>query len=129
MIRRPPRSTRTDTLFPYTTLFRSDEEIGGRAVDLRDAFEVEERIEMRGEADHRLSRDRAEQRDQHELQVAPFAESFLERRLRRRAGRLHALKHPALLELEPDPQRHAEQIGRAHGCTPVTHAHPVCRLL
>src|SRR3546814_2322379 len=25
MLRRPPRSTRTDTLFPYTTLFRSDE--------------------------------------------------------------------------------------------------------
>src|SRR3546814_12353520 len=25
MIRRPPRSTRTDTLFPYTTLFRSIE--------------------------------------------------------------------------------------------------------
>src|SRR3546814_11939279 len=25
MIRRPPRSTRTDTLFPYTTLFRSEE--------------------------------------------------------------------------------------------------------
>src|SRR3546814_8522424 len=29
MIRRPPRSTRTDTLFPYTTLFRSDRG-GGR---------------------------------------------------------------------------------------------------
>src|SRR3546814_15935080 len=31
MIRRPPESTRTDTLFPYTTLFRSsgDLEIGG----------------------------------------------------------------------------------------------------
>src|SRR3546814_21108872 len=28
MIRRPPRSTRTDTLFPYTTLFRSG--VGGR---------------------------------------------------------------------------------------------------
>src|SRR3546814_5287586 len=28
MIRRPPRSTRTDTLFPYTTLFRS--EVGSR---------------------------------------------------------------------------------------------------
>src|SRR3546814_5774849 len=26
MIRRPPRSTRTDTLFPYTTLFRSRED-------------------------------------------------------------------------------------------------------
>src|SRR3546814_5316456 len=25
MIRRPPKSTRTDTLFPYTTLFRSEE--------------------------------------------------------------------------------------------------------
>src|SRR3546814_11040502 len=25
MIRRPPRATRTDQLFPYTTLFRSDE--------------------------------------------------------------------------------------------------------
>src|SRR3546814_5542332 len=28
MIRRPPRSTRTDTLFPYTTLFRSLPGIG-----------------------------------------------------------------------------------------------------
>src|SRR3546814_17446329 len=28
MIRRPPRSTRTDTLFPYTTLFRSCAQIG-----------------------------------------------------------------------------------------------------
>src|SRR3546814_13907710 len=28
MIRRPPRSTRTDTLFPYTTLFRSPELMG-----------------------------------------------------------------------------------------------------
>src|SRR3546814_3127626 len=27
MIRRPPRSTRTDTLFPYTTLCRSDEAV------------------------------------------------------------------------------------------------------
>src|SRR3546814_18049301 len=32
MIRRPPRSTRTDTLFPYTTLFRSA--LGGRDVIL-----------------------------------------------------------------------------------------------
>src|SRR3546814_1194545 len=29
MIRRPPRSTRTDTLFPYTTLFRSPADVGG----------------------------------------------------------------------------------------------------
>src|SRR3546814_8458278 len=31
MIRRPPRSTRTDTLFPYTTLFRSGKSEGPRS--------------------------------------------------------------------------------------------------
>src|SRR3546814_3933296 len=30
MIRRPPRSTRTDTLFPYTTLFRSADQSRAR---------------------------------------------------------------------------------------------------
>src|SRR3546814_16910476 len=30
MIRRPPRSTRTDTLFPYTTLFRSRRLLAGQ---------------------------------------------------------------------------------------------------
>src|SRR3546814_5495831 len=35
MIRRPPRSTRTDTLFPYTTLFRSDDHhIGPSGVEI-----------------------------------------------------------------------------------------------
>src|SRR3546814_16713266 len=33
MIPRPPRSTRTDTLFPYTTLFRSDENDTGETGD------------------------------------------------------------------------------------------------
>src|SRR3546814_14601059 len=42
MIRRPPRSTRTDTLFPYTTLFRSQRFLRavcgkGRAEDAEDA--------------------------------------------------------------------------------------------
>src|SRR3546814_4597493 len=32
MIRRPPRSTRTDTLFPYTTLFRSNVSVRVNAV-------------------------------------------------------------------------------------------------
>src|SRR3546814_12354817 len=34
MIRRPPRSTRTDTLFPYTTLFRSSWELAFAALGL-----------------------------------------------------------------------------------------------
>src|SRR3546814_1812368 len=43
MIRRPPRSTRTDTLFPYTTLFRSAP-VGGwpaLASDLAGAVQIE----------------------------------------------------------------------------------------
>src|SRR3546814_19352812 len=35
MIRRPPRSTRTDTLFPYTTLFRSLPECAPSALTAR----------------------------------------------------------------------------------------------
>src|SRR3546814_6045791 len=39
MIRRPPRSTRTDTLFPYTTLFRSG--VGVAGLDVGAGVEVE----------------------------------------------------------------------------------------
>src|SRR3546814_8512740 len=55
MIRRPPRSTRTDTLFPYTTLFRSlgaGGNVGHLAaclVELDAAVRV-----MRGQPPHRL---------------------------------------------------------------------------
>src|SRR3546814_14004991 len=40
MIRRPPRSTRTDTRFPYTTLFRSEAVVDRRADDDRGAVLV-----------------------------------------------------------------------------------------
>src|SRR3546814_5665815 len=61
MIRRPPRSTRTDTLFPYTTLFRSarvlrtafvvlDRAGGGSRVLQLDIAVVEARAADRGEA-------------------------------------------------------------------------------
>src|SRR3546814_1611293 len=39
MIRRPPRSTRTDTLFPYTTLFRSVVELAEFRVRLEQSVE------------------------------------------------------------------------------------------
>src|SRR3546814_4165092 len=53
MIRRPPRSTRTDTLFPYTTLFRSlrdgaDDDAGSRRGDA-DADHVARAGDHRGE--------------------------------------------------------------------------------
>src|SRR3546814_15256906 len=60
MIRRPPRSTRTDTLFPYTTLFRSPdlavahaehdrrvEHDRGRVVAALERGRVQERLEAR----------------------------------------------------------------------------------
>src|SRR3546814_20915083 len=55
MIRRPPRSTRTDTLFPYTTLFRSiaDEELTkiGGAVFASVAKDIMGKLSLRGAAD------------------------------------------------------------------------------
>src|SRR3546814_1270474 len=54
MIRRPPRSTRTDTLFPYTTLFRSQRDLdrGPRALAQRRGG---------GEVDVALARFRSEE--------------------------------------------------------------------
>src|SRR3546814_14572987 len=48
MIRRPPRSTRTDTLFPYTTLFRSPTGVPLRAtlsVTFREYKTLEEQLQ------------------------------------------------------------------------------------
>src|SRR3546814_1191993 len=46
MIRRPPRSTRTDTLFPYTTLFRSDRQTRARILIIEDEPIIAMDIEM-----------------------------------------------------------------------------------
>src|SRR3546814_2150814 len=55
MIRRPPRSTRTDTLFPYTTLFRSVRNRVDRAErhDVVDAREVADTDGADGQPLHR----------------------------------------------------------------------------
>src|SRR3546814_5856970 len=53
MIRRPPRSTRTDTLFPYTTLFRSGGSITGRGADL---MIIDDPLKNRAEADSDVTR-------------------------------------------------------------------------
>src|SRR3546814_6494940 len=47
MIRRPPRSTRTDTLFPYTTLFRSTR-LSPKIAFLRCRSNAVERLAKRG---------------------------------------------------------------------------------
>src|SRR3546814_3147173 len=63
MIRRPPRSTRTDTLFPYTTLFRSDLRFGRRALreDTLSAAAVA--------GDRRRAADRGHRRLHHHLRL------------------------------------------------------------
>src|SRR3546814_12353368 len=47
MIRRPPRSTRTDTLFPYTTLFRSDARRGVLHLEIRHPYRDLDRVAAR----------------------------------------------------------------------------------
>src|SRR3546814_1094915 len=76
MIRRPPRSTRTDTLFPYTTLFRSitarfdrdDLDLAARAIEdvaLDDRVTVGQRFLAGPDAD-RLAAVRAQGRARSE---------------------------------------------------------------
>src|SRR3546814_9420998 len=58
MKRRPPRSTRTDTLFPYTTLFRSDARIAVGAAALQGYHQLAGRAGLAprcvGRRQHRL---------------------------------------------------------------------------
>src|SRR3546814_5223700 len=61
MIRRPPKSTRTDPLFPYTTLFRSVAAavaVGRRGVEQRIAFERLGQIGLEFEVRQRQQLDR-----------------------------------------------------------------------
>src|SRR3546814_13380138 len=53
MIRRPPRSTRTDTLFPYTTLFRSIFDPIFNEED-RHRHHAQQRVEQAGSSERHL---------------------------------------------------------------------------
>src|SRR3546814_3188083 len=59
MRRRPPRSTRTDTLFPYTTLFRSED----ADIDVGDHPVLVERDHRPGSKGERHRHQRGEQED------------------------------------------------------------------
>src|SRR3546814_2080614 len=84
MIRRPPRSTRTDTLFPYTTLFRSvvhddravdfrQETLGGPRIlgDDRVGVAARMRIDMRKRAGKAV--DHGDRDDRVEIFAVPVA--------------------------------------------------------
>src|SRR3546814_15430224 len=77
MIRRPPRSTRTDTLFPYTTLFRSQ---GRHRAQLRLVWPQVSRA-----GTHHRTPDRGRAPRDHAPHQAPGA--LVDPRVPRRAGR------------------------------------------
>src|SRR3546814_10894008 len=117
MIRRPPRSTRTDTRFPYPTLFRSPD-AALRFV----AAELQHQAARAGEV-----RDAATARPGREGLQRDAAQ-----RWRSDPGRLpDAPDRRAVEGVRRDGRGRVvrAEIGRAHVCTPVTNAHLVCRLL
>src|SRR3546814_9314307 len=106
MIRRPPRSTRTDTLFPYTTLFRSLDDATREAQVLRRELD-----DARADA----------QRD-------PLTQLPNRRVLEERYA-IPTDAHAAICLAMCDIDHFKQEIGRADVRTPVTNAHLVCRLL
>src|SRR3546814_3333536 len=61
MIRRPPRSTRTDTLFPYTTLFRSQVFSGTSEAELGDVRDPTSDMQDHSRGAGNLREDRSEE--------------------------------------------------------------------
>src|SRR3546814_20412281 len=93
MIRRPPRSTRTDTLFPYTTLFRSSKE---DAHDYRyfpdpDLLPLELTPEFIDECRHSLPElpDAKRRRYEEELGLSPYNAAVLTAEAETEIGRAH----------------------------------------
>src|SRR3546814_2699702 len=81
MIRRPPRSTRTDTLFPYTTLFRSKE-----VADLQARIQLESASMMNDQL-----RVEALERARRAEAAAHTAEAFADRRSEEHTSELQSL--------------------------------------
>src|SRR3546814_4912455 len=118
MIRRPPRSPRTDTLFPYTTLFRSSgivtpahwREVYAELAGFADSVGTVDTIDIGGGLPIPYKP------DAHPFDLAAWAAGLAE---------IKAAYPRYALAVEPGRYK----IGRAHVLTPVTNAHLVCRLL
>src|SRR3546814_11605159 len=84
MIRRPPRSTRTDTLFPYTTLFRSVQGRARRAC--RGGGQDARRRPREGDGRDRARRRRRRHPDRRKADGHPPRRRYRHRRRARRAA-------------------------------------------
>src|SRR3546814_10028452 len=120
MIRRPPRSTRTDTLFPYTTLFRSLGQAAGLAgIGIADDLDGLDQLRS---APRCLERECIEER-RAEPPQRRIATS-------RRDKRIFARPLGQRIDLRFGcHQSVPASIGRAHVRTPDTNAHIFSRLL
>src|SRR3546814_10371640 len=123
MIRQPPRSTRTDTLVPYTTLFRSQNQTAlqaaAKAVQDKRQSATEELSKINGPVDLAVAyvEDKISVRMNEAIKAAMTAKKID-----------LLLSTEAVLAREINVDITAEN-GRAHVRTPVTNATPVCRLL
>src|SRR3546814_11104615 len=127
MLRRPPRSTRTDTLFPYTTLFRSRHAAAHRTgADHADFLDVAQlgvlgqAVDLcglaLGEEDVALGRRLAAEHQLHEL-LALEREPLFERQPRRRLDAGAVSVGP--LKSAPALGGHGRATGRERGCKDV----------
>src|SRR3546814_4283816 len=103
MIRRPPRSTRTDTLFPYTTLFRSKKQ-GAVCLGRR----VEDFLEVLAEPHVEHLVGLVEHRDAQAFEVERAAFEMVAQPPRRAADDMYALVQRAALAARV----HAADAGR-----------------
>src|SRR3546814_6649180 len=119
MTRRPPRSTLTDTLVPYTTLFRS---LGPRTEqEIRAALEREVDADRWTSLDRRLQRMADEMTGMVDLRPGGGDDPEMRRLLIGRAGKLERLglacgQGPAVWSLRPGAEktlRDPSKIGRA----------------
>src|SRR3546814_8944986 len=108
IIRRPPRSTRTDTLFPYTTLFRSREggHANGRLIPGEDEVREHAHGQARGDEAHVSGEVR--ELEPH-IGLEPGGAALLRRPLpRRRSDGLH---HPcAATQLAQRSEEHTSEL-------------------
>src|SRR3546814_10727258 len=119
MIRRPPRSTRTDTLFPYTTLFRS--RVGRHASEALDhslqkanvaaitVFCLRNAARVAIEEDHAQEIERDQQR--RSLRIAPHAQELFPPKTTETAGGCR--RRPAAVELPLQDDMHRIDADRS----------------
>src|SRR3546814_10371888 len=118
MIRRPPRSTRTDTLFPYTTLFRSQRlaligEVIARQCDDEDDVVAHQVIDGWAWAQAAVSAARSEEHTselQSLMRISYAVFCLKKKKIRLRKIRNNTLVHATSHNQEYDPMQHSNNI-------------------